>query len=71
MIEEEVAAFLGRKKSERVKPVDGIMGYRNGHWKPKTFALIKRDDIVHRLRVRATEEQFEGKVMPFFKRRSK
>lgn len=71
MLEEEVEIFLCRKKSERVKPVDGIIGYRNGHGKPKKFALMNGTITVHRPRVRETEERFESKVIPFFKRRSK
>ena len=71
MLEEEVDAFFGRKKSERAKPVDGTRGYRNGHGKPKKFALMNGTITVHRPRVRGTEEQFESKVIPFFKRRSK
>jgi len=71
MLEEEVEFFLGRKKSERVRPVDGNTGYRNGHGKPKKFALMNGTITVHRPRVRDTEERFESKVIPFFKRRSK
>lgn len=71
MLEEEVEAFMGRKKSERVKPVDGIPGYWNGHGKPKKFTLMNGTIKVHRPRVRDTEERFESKVIPFFKRRSK
>lgn len=71
MLEEEIEAFLGRKKSERVKPIDGTSGYWNGHGKPKKFALMSGTITVHRPRVRDTEERFESKVIPFFKRRSK
>jgi len=71
MLEEEVDSFLGRKKSERVKNVDGNAGYRNGHGKPKKFALMNGTITVQRPRVRDTEERFESKVIPFFKRRSK
>jgi len=71
MLEEEVETFLGRKKSERVKAVDSTRGYRNGHGKPKKFALMNGTIAVRRPRVRDTEERFESKVIPFFKRRSK
>jgi putative transposase len=71
MLEEEVAALLGRNKSERIKPVDGTPGYWNGHGKPKKFALMSGTITVQRPRVRGTEERFESKVIPFFKRRSK
>lgn len=71
MLEEEIETFLGRKKSERIKPVDGTRGYWNGHGKAKKFALLNGTIRVYRPRVRGTEEQFESKVIPFFKRRSK
>lgn len=71
MLDEEVEAFLGRRKSERVKLVDGTRGYRNGHGKPKKFTLMNGTITVLRPRVRDTEERFESKVIPFFKRRSK
>jgi transposase-like protein len=71
MLEEEVETFLGRKKSERVKAVDSTRGYRNGHGKLKKFSLMNGTITVHRPRVRDTEERFESKVIPFFKRRSK
>ena len=35
ILEEEVESFLGRKKSERMKAIDGPSGYRNGCGKPK------------------------------------
>jgi putative transposase len=71
ILEEEVEEFLGRKKSERKKFVDGSEGYRNGYGKPKKFALMNGTITVRRPRVRETDEQFESKIMPFFKRRSK
>ena len=71
ILEEEVAAFMGRKKSERIKPMDGAAGYWNGHGKPKKFAVMNGTITVQRPRVRGTEEHFESKIMPFFKRRSK
>lgn len=71
MLEEEVDELLGRKKSERVNPVDGARGYRNGYGKPKNIALMSGTITVQRPRVRGTEERFESKVLPFFKRRSK
>ena len=71
MLEEEIEAFLGRKKSERVNLVDSTRGYWNGHGKPKKFALMSGTITVHRPRVRDTGERFESKVIPFFKRRSK
>jgi transposase-like protein len=71
ILEDEVESFLGRRKSERLRMVDGTLGYRNGHGKPKRFALMSGTITVRRPRVRGTEERFESKIIPFFKRRSK
>jgi transposase-like protein len=71
ILEEEVELFLGRKKSERIKLVDGIEGYRNGYGKPKKFTVMSGTITVQRPRVRGTEERFESKIIPYFKRRSK
>ncbi|MDI6809651.1 MAG: IS256 family transposase [Candidatus Eisenbacteria bacterium] len=72
ILEEEVTEFLGRGKSERVgKAVDGPVGYRNGHGKTRKFAMMNGTVIVRRPRVRGTDEAFESRVLPIFKRRSK
>ena len=71
ILEEEVEIFLGRKKSERIKKVDGTPGYWNGHGKGKKFTLMNGTITVRRPRVRGAEERFESKVLPFFTRRSK
>jgi transposase-like protein len=71
ILEEEVEAFLGRKKSERATVIDGTVGYRNGHGKPKRFTVMNGTITVRRPRVRVTEEGFESKILPYFKRRSK
>jgi transposase-like protein len=71
ILEEEVESFLGRKKSERHKMVDGTPGYWNGHGKPKKFSVMNGTITVRRPRVRETGERFESKIIPFFKRRSK
>jgi putative transposase len=71
ILEDEVETFLGRKKSERIKAVDGTPGYWNGHGKPKKFSVMSGTITVRRPRVRATEERFESKIIPFFTRRSK
>jgi len=71
ILEEEVESFLGRKKSERIKVVDGTPGYWNGHGKSKKFSVMNGTITVRRPRVRGTEERFESKIIPFFKRRSK
>jgi putative transposase len=71
ILEDEVEVFLGRKKSERIKPRDGTPGYWNGHGKEKKFAIMNGTITVRRPRVRGSEEGFESKIIPFFKRRSK
>jgi putative transposase len=71
ILEDEVEAFLGRKKSERITMVDGTPGYWNGHGKTKKFSVMNGTITVRRPRVRETEERFESKIIPFFKRRSK
>jgi putative transposase len=71
ILEEEVETFLGRKKSERLTMIDGTPGYWNGHGKPKKFSVMNGTITVRRPRVRETEERFESKIIPFFKRRSK
>jgi putative transposase len=71
ILEDEVAVFLGRKKSEKVRLIDGTRGYRNGYGKPKKFAMMGGTITVQRPRVRGTEERFESKIIPFFTRRTK
>jgi putative transposase len=71
ILEDEVEAFMGRKKSERIKMVDGTPGYWNGHGKLKKFSVMNGTITVRRPRVRETEDRFESKIIPFFKRRSK
>jgi putative transposase len=71
ILEDEVEVFLGRKKSERIKPVDGTPGYWSGHGKKRRFTVMNGTITVRRPRVKETEERFESKIIPFFKRRSK
>ncbi|MEW6715849.1 MAG: IS256 family transposase [Nitrospirota bacterium] len=71
ILEEEVNDFLCRKKSERIKGIETPRGYRNGYGKSRKFALMNGTIKVRRPRVRATDERFESKVLPLFKRRSK
>jgi len=71
ILEEEIEVFLGRKKSERLKSVEGTVGYRNGYGKPKRFTVMNGTIRIRRPRIRGTEEKFESKIIPFFKRRSK
>jgi putative transposase len=71
ILEDEVEVFLGRKKSERIKAVDGTHGYRSGHGKRRKFTVMNGTITVRRPRVKAAEERFQSKIIPFFKRRSK
>ncbi len=71
ILEEEVSEFFGRGKSERMRSVDGVVGYRNGYGKPRHLSLQSGTIRVRRPRVRGTEERFESKVLPLFKRRTK
>ena len=68
ILEEEVNDFLCRKKSERIKGIDTPRGYRNGYGKSRKFALMNGTIKVRRPRMRATDERFESKVLPLFKR---
>lgn len=72
VFEGEVNEFLGRGKSERMKPgIDINKGYRNGYGKPRRLALMNGTVTIRRPRIRDTEEKFESMVLPYFKRRSK
>jgi transposase-like protein len=70
IIEEEITAFLGREKSERITGIDKPEVYRNGYGKPRKFSLMSGTITIQRPRMRGTEG-FESKVLPLFKRRSK
>jgi transposase-like protein len=70
VLEEEVTELLGRLKSERHKPVDGIGGYRNGYGKPRKLTMSSGTVTVRRPRVRALEQRFESRILPLFARRT-
>jgi transposase-like protein len=71
VLEEEVTTFFGRAKSDRREKVDGVIGYRNGHGKPRGLSTSIGTLTVKRPRIRATEEAFESKVLPLFQRKTK
>lgn len=71
ILEEEVETFFERKKSQRRKIIDAPVGYWSGHGKSRKFSLMNGTITVRRPRVRGTEERFESKVLPLFKRRTK
>src|SRR3990172_2664618 len=73
LLEEEVTALLGREKHgrrEAVSPIDSPLGSRNGHGKPRRFAMMNGTVTVRRPRVRDLEERFVSKILPLFKRRT-
>lgn len=70
LLEAEVTELLGRLKSERRKPVDGIPGYRNGYGKPRKLTMSCGTVTVRRPRVRGLEKQFESRILPLFVRRT-
>ena len=70
VLEEEVTAFLGRQKSQRRGAVEAAGGYRNGHGNPRRVTLSCGTITVQRPRIRGSEERFESRVLPLFKRKS-
>jgi len=70
LLEAEVDELLGRRKSERRKPVDGAPGYRSGHGKPRRLTLSCGTVTVRRPRVRGLQQRFESRLLPLFARRT-
>ena len=70
LLEEEVTALVGRRKSERREVVDSPSVYRNGHGKPRKLALMGGTIEVRRPRVRGLEQRFESRIVPLFRRRT-
>ena len=70
ILDEELAEFLGRRKSERKMAADARPGYRNGPGRPRKLSLMNGTITVRRPRLRQTNG-FESKVLPLFKRRTK
>jgi putative transposase len=62
VLEEEVTALLGRRRSERRAAVDGTSGYRNSYGKPRWLALRSETIQLRRPRVRGLERRFESRV---------
>mgnify|MGYP001551398901 CR=1 FL=1 len=69
VLEEEVDAVLGRRKSER-RTDDSNPGYRNGHGRPRDLALSSGTITLKRPRVSDLEEKFVSRLLPLFKRRT-
>ena len=73
LLEEEVAAFLGRGSLVRRAAVDGSPGYRNGYGEARRVSLSCGTVTVRRPRLRGVqglEERFASRVLPLFKRRT-
>lgn len=70
LLEEEITALIGRRKSERRVAVDAPPVYRNGYGKPRKLAMMGGTIEVRRPRVRGMEERFESQILPFFRRRT-
>jgi putative transposase len=70
IVEEEITAFLGREKSERITGIDKPKVYRNGYGKPRMLTLLNGSITIKRQRVRGAEG-FGSKVLPLFVRRTK
>jgi len=71
LLEEEVTALLGRRKSERRAAVDARPGYRNGYGKLRRLSLTSGTITVRRPRLRDLDERFESRLLPLFKRRTR
>jgi len=70
LLEEEVDALLGRRKSERRSDATPG-GYRNGYGKPRQLALTSGTITVQRPRVRDLDARFVSRVLPLFQRRTR
>jgi transposase-like protein len=70
LLEEEVTEFLGRVKSERVNPIDGKTGYRNGYGKERRLATTFGTLVVRRPRLKKSSDPFESRVLPLFVKRT-
>jgi transposase-like protein len=71
LLEEEVTALVGRRRSARRPPVEeGPAVYRNGYGKLRRLSMSSGTITVRRPRVRGLVERFESRVLPLFKRRT-
>jgi len=64
VLEEEVAAMLGRHRYGRREGVDAAVGYRNGYGKPRRLSLSVGTITLRRPRVRGLTERFESQLLP-------
>ena len=70
LLEEDVAAMLGRRRYARREGIDAAAGYRNGYGKARRLSLSVGTITRRRPRVRGLAERFESQRLPLFKRRS-
>lgn len=70
LLEQEVNEFIGRLKSER-HAGPGRRVYRNGHGKTRNFGMMGGTIQIRRPRVRNSEDRFESRIIPLFRRKSK
>jgi transposase-like protein len=70
LLEQEVNEFIGRLKSER-HVGSGRRVYRNGHGKIRNFGMMGGTIQIRRPRIRNSEERFESRIIPLFRRKSK
>lgn len=70
LLEQEVAQWLGREKSERKVNQAEQAGYRNGYGKRRRFTMSVGTVEIKRPRVRDLGERFESRVLPLFRRQS-
>lgn len=71
LLEEEVTALLGRRKSERRPAIDARPGSRNGHGKPRRLSVKAGTLTLRRPRLRGLEARFESRILPLFQRRTR
>ena len=82
LLEEEVAALLGREKSQRRPEARDPAGeepapeprppvYRNGYGKPRRLTTPAGTLTLRRPRVRGLAERFESRILPLFERRTR
>ena len=69
LLEEELEEFLGRGRYARKAP-NQPGGYRNGHGRPRSLSTRCGMIEVRRPRVRAVDQPFESRVLPFFMKRT-
>ena len=73
LLEEEIAEFLGRTRSERRVAVDEPRVYRNGHAEPRKLTMSVGTVELKRPRLRGQaelEKRFESRLLPLFVKRT-